>query len=168
MAELEARIADREQAHRMETMSKLAGHTEGQMIAMQATDLASKEHGGAFADALGKLVDGEQARKRAGARRSGRERRDEGDAGAREDVDRGERKAGGAGPARPVLPGMRGRVEAGGAVLRGVRDHGGLALRPDRFHQDQVRPLVPPERAHLRLEPGGEASLDASGNENVR
>lgn len=63
MTELEARISAQEQQHKIETMSRLAGQTEGQMIAMQASELAGKEHGGAFAEALGKLGDGESAHK---------------------------------------------------------------------------------------------------------
>lgn len=63
MTELDARIAAQEQQHKIETMTRLAGQTEAQMIAMQAADLATKEHGGAFAEALGKLADGEAARR---------------------------------------------------------------------------------------------------------
>ncbi|MEZ4238235.1 MAG: zinc ribbon domain-containing protein [Myxococcota bacterium] len=63
MTELDAKVADQEQRHRLERMSALAGQSEGQMLAMQAADLAGKEHGGAFAEALGKLADGEQARR---------------------------------------------------------------------------------------------------------
>ncbi|MEQ1564681.1 MAG: zinc ribbon domain-containing protein [Myxococcota bacterium] len=63
MAALDADIAEREQRHKVETMDKLAGQTEAQMIAMQAAELADKAHGAAFADALGKLVDGDAARR---------------------------------------------------------------------------------------------------------
>jgi hypothetical protein len=63
MTELDAQIADREQRHRMERMGALAGQSEGQMLAMQAADLAGAEHGAAFAEALGKLADGEAARR---------------------------------------------------------------------------------------------------------
>lgn len=63
MAALDADIADREQRHRVEVMAKLEGKTEAQILAMQATDLASKEHGAAFAEALGKLGDGDAARR---------------------------------------------------------------------------------------------------------
>lgn len=63
MAEIEARMADQEQRHRVQTMEALAGQSEAQMIAMQASVLAEKAHGAAFAEALGKLADGEAARR---------------------------------------------------------------------------------------------------------
>ncbi len=63
MAELEAAVDEREQRHRLERMELLRGQTEAGMIALQASDLASKEHGGAFAEALGRMVDGEAARR---------------------------------------------------------------------------------------------------------
>jgi hypothetical protein len=63
MAELDAKMAEQEQQHRLQTMERLAGQSEAQMLAMQASDLATKEHGAAFAEALGKLSDGDQARK---------------------------------------------------------------------------------------------------------
>lgn len=61
MAEIEAKMTEQEQKHRIETMNRLAGQSEAQMLAMQATELANKEHGAAFAEALGKLVDGDKA-----------------------------------------------------------------------------------------------------------
>lgn len=62
MADLEAKMTEQEQQHRIQTMERLAGQSEAQMLAMQASDLATKEHGAAFAEALGKLGDGERAK----------------------------------------------------------------------------------------------------------
>jgi hypothetical protein len=63
MAELEAQIAEREHRQKLETMDKLTGQSEAAMIAMQASDLAEKEHGAAFAEALGRIADGDAARR---------------------------------------------------------------------------------------------------------
>lgn len=78
MAALEAQLTEREHRHELDTMARLEGKTEAQMLAMQAGKLASAEHGAAFADALGKLADGEAARRereRADARLDARDER---------------------------------------------------------------------------------------------
>lgn len=63
LAALEADVAEREQRHEQEVMARLEGKTEAQMLAMQAGRLASAEHGAAFAEALGRMADGESARR---------------------------------------------------------------------------------------------------------
>ncbi len=63
MSALDADIAEREQRHKLETLARLDGKSEAQILAMQAAELAGAEHGAAFAEALGKLADGEAARR---------------------------------------------------------------------------------------------------------
>jgi hypothetical protein len=63
MSALERDVAEREHRHEQEVLARLEGKTEAQMLAMQATRLADATHGAAFAEALGRIADGEAARR---------------------------------------------------------------------------------------------------------
>lgn len=62
MAKLEAGISEREHRQKLDTVAAMAGRSEAEILALQATELADKQHGGAFAEALGKLADRGEAR----------------------------------------------------------------------------------------------------------
>ena len=63
LAELEAESSQREHQQRLERIQSMSGRTEAEILALQATELASQEQGAAFAEALGKLADGDAARR---------------------------------------------------------------------------------------------------------
>lgn len=61
LAALEADVSDREHRQRVEKIEAMSGRSEAEILALQATELATQEHGGAFAEALGKIADASAA-----------------------------------------------------------------------------------------------------------
>ena len=78
LAELEAQVSAREHQQRVETISAMEGRSEAEILALQATQLAEQEHGAAFAEALGKIAEGQavrEERERADARLDAKDER---------------------------------------------------------------------------------------------